>query len=98
MEQQDLLPQENAEMQNQEMNSGASVEAQIPTTQESSAPAEETEMKSAEPAAAEEPATEETPAEEPAKEEAQAVEQPEPAQEPEAPQSAEEMMAEMHQA
>lgn len=95
MEQQDLLPQDNAEMQSQEMNSGASVEAQIPTTQESSAPAEETEMKSAEPAAAEEPATEETPAEEPAKEEAQAVEQPEPAQEPEAPQSAEEMMAEM---
>lgn len=42
MEQQDLLPQENAEMQNQEMNSGASVEAQNITSQESSAPAEET--------------------------------------------------------
>lgn len=42
MEQQDLLPQENAEMQNQEMNSGASVEAQNVTSQESSAPAEET--------------------------------------------------------
>lgn len=42
MEQQDLLPQENAEMQNQEMNSGASVEGQNITSQESSAPAEET--------------------------------------------------------
>lgn len=42
MEQQDLLPQENAEMQNQEMNSGASIEAQNITSKESSAPAEET--------------------------------------------------------
>lgn len=42
MEQQDLLPQENAAMQNQEMNSDASVEAQNNATQESSAPAEET--------------------------------------------------------
>ena len=52
-------------MQNQEMNSGASVEAQIPTTQESSAPAEETENQVVETA----PAAEETPAQEPAQEE-----------------------------
>ena len=52
-------------MQNQEMNSGASVEAQIPTTQESSAPAEETETQVVETA----PAAEETPAQEPAQEE-----------------------------
>lgn len=70
-------------MQNQEMNSGASVEAQTPTTQESSAPAEETENQvvetapaaeetpAEEPAAAEEPAQEEIPAEEPV-----AVEEP----------------------
>lgn len=43
MEQQDLLPQENAEMQNQEMNSGASVEAQNITSEVTPAPAEETE-------------------------------------------------------
>ena len=92
MEQQDLLPQENAEMQNQEMNSGASVEAQNITTQESSAPAEETETPIAEPVAeapvAEEPAAEEPKAEEPAAEEQPVAEAP-------APQSAEEMMAEM---
>ncbi len=84
MEQQDLLPQENAETQAQEMNSGASMEAQTPTTQESSAPAEETETT---PAAAEVPAQEETPAEPVAVEEPQTP----------APQSAEEMMAEMDQ-
>ncbi|MBR3572586.1 MAG: DUF349 domain-containing protein [Bacteroidales bacterium] len=110
MEQQDLLPQENAEMQNQEMNSGASVEAQTPTTQESSAPAEETENQVVETA----PAAEETPAEAPAQEvtlieEPAAVEAPvaeeAPAAEPvteeapvaEAPKTAEEMMAEMDQ-
>lgn len=43
MEQQDLLPQENAEMQNQEMNSGASIEAQNITSEVTPAPAEETE-------------------------------------------------------
>ena len=110
MEQQDLLPQENAEMQNQEMNSGASVEAQTPTTQESSAPVEETENQVVETA----PAAEETPAEAPAQEvtlieEPAAVEAPvaeeAPAAEPvteeapvaEAPKTAEEMMAEMDQ-
>ena len=110
MEQQDLLPQENAETQNQEMNSGASVEAQTPTTQESSAPAEETENQVVETA----PAAEETPAEAPAQEvtlieEPAAVEAPvaeeAPAAEPvteeapvaEAPKTAEEMMAEMDQ-
>jgi len=110
MEQQDLLPQENAEMQNQEMNSGASVEAQPPTTQESSAPAEETENQVVETApAAEEtpdeaPAQEVTPIEEPAAVEAPVAEEA-PAAEPvteeapvaEAPQTAEEMMAEMDQ-
>ena len=61
-------------MQNQEMNSGASVEAQNITTQESSAPAEETENPIAEPVAeapvAEQPAAEEpaAPAEAPAEE------------------------------
>lgn len=97
-------------MQNQEMNSGASVEAQTPTTQESSAPAEETENQVVETA----PAAEETPAEAPAQEvtsieEPAAVEAPvaeeAPAAEPvteeapvaEAPQTAEEMMAEMDQ-
>ena len=93
MEQQDLLPQENAEMQNQEMNSGASVEAQTVTTQESSAPAEETENTNAEPVAQAEPA--EAPvAEEPVAEEPQAEAQPVAEA---APQSAEEMMAEMDQ-
>lgn len=43
MENQELLHPENAEMQNQEVNSGASVEAQNITSQETSAPAEETE-------------------------------------------------------
>ena len=97
-------------MQNQEMNSGASVEAQTPTTQESSAPAEETENQVVETA----PAAEETPAEAPAQEvtlieEPAAVEAPvaeeAPAAEPvteeapvaEAPKTAEEMMAEMDQ-
>ena len=98
MEQQDLLPQENAEMQNQEMNSGASLEAQIPTTQESSAPAEETENQVVETA----PAAEETPVEEPAAtaEPAEPVAEETPAAtvEPaEVPQTAEEMMAEMDQ-
>lgn len=95
MEQQDLLPQENAEMQNQEMNSGASVEAQTPTTQESSAPAEETENQVVETA----PAAEETPAEAPAQE-VTPVEEPAAVEAPaaeEAPQTAEEMMAEMDQ-
>lgn len=110
MEQQDLLPQENAEMQNQEMNSGASVEAQTPTTQESSAPAEETENQvvetapAAEETPAEAPAQEVTPIEEPAAVEAPVAEEA-PAAEPvteeapvaEAPQTAEEMMAEMDQ-
>ena len=110
MEQQDLLPQENAEMQNQEMNSGASVEAQPPTTQESSAPAEETENQvvetapAAEETPAEAPAQEVTPIEEPAAVEAPVAEEA-PAAEPvteeapvaEAPQTAEEMMAEMDQ-
>ena len=110
MEQQDLLPQENAEMQNQEMNSGASVEAQTPTTQESSAPAEETENQvvetapAAEETPAEAPAQEVTPVEEPAAVEAPVAEEA-PAAEPvteeapvaEAPQTAEEMMAEMDQ-
>ena len=111
MEQQDLLPQENAEMQNQEMNSGASMEAQDITTQESSAPAEETEKVQAEPVAetapVEEPAAPETPAEEPVAEEpaveepvaeepkAEPVEEQPAAEEQPAPQSAEEMMAEM---
>lgn len=44
MEQQDLLPQESAEMQHQEMNSGASTEAQIITSEVTSEPAEETEQ------------------------------------------------------
>lgn len=92
MEQQDLLPQENAEMQNQEMNSGASGEAQNITTQESSAPVEETETPIAEPVAeapvAEAPAAEKPTAEGPAAEEQSVAEAP-------APQSAEEMMAEM---
>lgn len=96
MEQQDLLPQENAEMQNQEMNSGASVEAQNITTQESPAPAEETETVTAEPQTPQE----ETPAEaEPVAEEPVA-EQPAAEAEPAAtaePKSAEEMMAEMDQ-
>ena len=110
MEQQDLLPQENAEMQNQEMNSGASVEAQTPTTQESSAPVEETENQVVETAPvaeetpAEAPAQEVTPIEEPAAVEAPVAEEA-PAAEPvteeapvaEAPQTAEEMMAEMDQ-
>ena len=110
MEQQDLLPQENAEMQNQEMNSGASVEAQTPTTQESSAPAEETENQvvetapAAEETPAEAPAQEVTPIEEPAAVEAPVAEEA-PAAEPvteeasvaETPQTAEEMMAEMDQ-
>ena len=110
MEQQDLLPQENAEMQNQEMNSGASVEAQTPTTQESSAPVEETENQvvetapAAEETPAEAPAQEVTPIEEPAAVEAPVAEEA-PAAEPvteeapvaEAPQTAEEMMAEMDQ-
>ena len=63
-------------MQNQEMNSGASQEAQIPTTQESSAPAEETETLNNE-TPAEESVVEKTPAvEEPAAEETPAVEEP----------------------
>lgn len=60
MEQQDLLPQENAEMQNQEMNSGASVEAQNITPEVTSAPAEETETANCEPAPVAEPATPQT--------------------------------------
>ena len=85
-------------MQNQEMNSGASLEAQIPTTQESSAPAEETENQVVETA----PAAEETPVEEPAAtaEPAEPVAEETPAAtvEPaEVPQTAEEMMAEMDQ-
>lgn len=97
-------------MQNQEMNSGASVEAQTPTTQESSAPAEETENQvvetapAAEETPAEAPAQEVTPIEEPAAVEAPVAEEA-PAAEPvteeapvaEAPQTAEEMMAEMDQ-
>ena len=83
MEQQDLLPQENAEMQNQEMNSGASVEAQTVTTQESSAPAEETENTNVEPVAKAEPA------------EAEPAVKAEPVEAE--PKSAEEMMAEMDQ-
>lgn len=97
-------------MQNQEMNSGASVEAQPPTTQESSAPAEETENQvvetapAAEETPAEAPAQEVTPIEEPAAVEAPVAEEA-PAAEPvteeapvaEAPQTAEEMMAEMDQ-
>lgn len=82
-------------MQNQEMNSGASVEAQTPTTQESSAPAEETENQVVETA----PAAEETPAEAPAQE-VTPVEEPAAVEAPaaeEAPQTAEEMMAEMDQ-
>ncbi|MCQ2283658.1 MAG: DUF349 domain-containing protein [Bacteroidales bacterium] len=55
MEQQDLLPQENAEMQNQEMNSGASVEAQNITSQATPAPAEETEPVNGESVANEQP-------------------------------------------
>lgn len=97
-------------MQNQEMNSGASVEAQTPTTQESSAPVEETENQVVETAPvaeetpAEAPAQEVTPIEEPAAVEAPVAEEA-PAAEPvteeapvaEAPQTAEEMMAEMDQ-
>ena len=97
-------------MQNQEMNSGASVEAQTPTTQESSAPAEETENQvvetapAAEETPAEAPAQEVTPIEEPAAVEAPVAEEA-PAAEPvteeasvaETPQTAEEMMAEMDQ-
>ncbi len=97
-------------MQNQEMNSGASVEAQTPTTQESSAPVEETENQvvetapAAEETPAEAPAQEVTPIEEPAAVEAPVAEEA-PAAEPvteeapvaEAPQTAEEMMAEMDQ-
>lgn len=60
MEQQDLLPQDNAEMQNQEMNSGASVEAQNITPEVTSAPAEETETANCEPAPEAEPATPQT--------------------------------------
>lgn len=60
MEQQDLLPQDNAEMQNQEMNSGASVEAQNITSEVTSAPAEETETANCEPAPEAEPATPQT--------------------------------------
>jgi hypothetical protein len=104
MEQQDLLPQENAEMQNQEMNSGASLEAQTPTTQESSAPAEETETLNTE-TPAEEPVAEETPAEEPVAKEPVVEETPAeepvaaeaPAAEEPAAQTAEEMVAEMDQ-
>ena len=94
MEQQDLLPQENAEMQNQEMNSGASVEAQTVTTQESSAPAEETENTNVEPVAKAEPAEAE-----PAVKAEPVEAEPAPKAEPvEAePKSAEEMMAEMDQ-
>lgn len=44
MENQELLHPENAEMQNQEVNSGASVEAQNITSQETSKPAEEIEQ------------------------------------------------------
>lgn len=85
MEQQDLLPQENAEMQNQEMNSGASMEAQNVTTSETPAPAEETEPVVEQPA-------EEVVAEEEKPAEPQAAEE-----QPAAPQSAEEMVAEMDQ-
>ncbi len=91
-------------MQNQEMNSGASLEAQTPTTQESSAPAEETETLNTE-TPAEEPVAEETPAEEPVAKEPVVEETPAeepvaaeaPAAEEPAAQTAEEMVAEMDQ-
>ena len=81
-------------MQNQEMNSGASVEAQTVTTQESSAPAEETENTNVEPVAKAEPAEAE-----PAVKAEPVEAEPAPKAEPvEAePKSAEEMMAEMDQ-
>ncbi|MCR4681528.1 MAG: DUF349 domain-containing protein [Bacteroidales bacterium] len=99
MEQQDLLPQENAEMQNQEMNSGASVEAQEITSTEPQVSAEEP---VAEPAAeavetAESVEAHEAVAAEPVAEPAaEAAEVTEPA-EAEAPTTPEEMMAEMDQ-
>ena len=86
MEQQELLHQENSEIQNAEVNSGASVEeATVITSSETSAPAEETETAAPaeEAAVVEEPVQEEPVAEEPATEEP-AQEEPvaeEPAQE-----------------
>ncbi len=59
MENQDLLTQDNAEMQNQEVTSGASMEAQEITTQETPAPAEETEPVVCEEAPCEQPVAEE---------------------------------------
>lgn len=84
MENQELLHPENAEMQNQEVNSGASVEAQNITSQEPSAPAEETvTVEQNQPAAETAPEAVEAPVAEPVVETA--------------PKSAEEMISEMDQ-
>ena len=109
MENQELLHPENADVQNQEVNSGASVEAQDITSQETPASVEENAPIAEEPVVepAAEPATEEPAAAEPVAEEP--VEEPaaEPAVEPvaepvaepavEKSASPEEMMAEMDQ-
>lgn len=88
MENQELLHPENAEMQNQEVNSGASIEAQNITSQEPSAPAEETvTAEQNEPVVEAAPEAAEAPAAEPV---AQPVAE-------EAPKSAEEMISEMDQ-
>ena len=84
MENQELLHPENAEMQNQEVNSGAFVEAQNITSQEPSAPAEETvTVEQNQPAAETAPEAVEAPVAEPVVETA--------------PKSAEEMISEMDQ-
>ncbi len=84
MENQELLHPENAEMQNQEVNSGASVEAQNITSQEPSAPAEETvTVEQNQPAAETAPEAVEAPVAEPVVETT--------------PKSAEEMISEMDQ-
>lgn len=80
-------------MQNQEMNSGASVEAQNITTQESSAPAEETENPVEETPA--EPQVEAAPEPAPVAEETAAEPVAEKPVVEDAPKSAEEMVAEM---
>lgn len=104
MENQELLHPEDAEMQNQEVNSGASMEAQETMSQET--PASEVEPVVAEEPAATEPVTEapaaaEEAVVEPAPETAEAapevVESAPEQPAPESPASPEEMMAEMDQ-
>ncbi len=91
MENQELLHPENADLQNQEVNSGASVEAQTVTSQETPAPAEETENEAQTPVV-EEPVAEteqQQAAQEPTVEEKTETEAKTPA--------AEELVAEMDQ-